>query len=576
MEQIRLTPASSDDIRRRSSGAVTRHDIFDPHTKRPHTHGVCCEMLFGREGDWECACGRLRGTQDIGYICIRCDAPVVHLRSTRWGHVELVSPVVNPLFVPALAAILDYTPAALRQVVRSQAFVVLEPGLSAYSTGDSIHSDEYYYRPWGDAGPDFEIETGAEAVRKLLSRIDVSALRDGLSLDPSQRRRFRVIDRICRAAPDDPNGYAARMLLDCIPVLPPAHRLLRSQGGDSFGESLSTAYARIIARNNRLRTLMGLSAPEVIIHNERRMLQAQVEILFENTPQRRQGWICHDPKAKSLADRLRGPTRDRLLSRRVDYSASGVLVPDSGLPLDAVAIPMSVALELFRTHLLIRLSWSPRARRLLDLLHPRARGGLDESHLAGLRLYREMIANLGDRLTPLVEEVMSEHRLVLSVHDDRTGPLVALRPVLGEDSVIAIHGETMRGIDAKPGMQARLHLPLSAKAREEAKSLLGVERNLVRGEAESARKDAPHRSDPEGWFRSAQATRCDVRIAREEAERRRAETRRAKYGDGLFAELLLGDPVRTLVKYAAKGRAVPADDFLARWMRGVIVPPEEG
>jgi DNA-directed RNA polymerase beta' subunit len=488
---FRLSLASADDVRRLAFAEVLSPDLFLPRTRRPAPRGLLCETIFGRDGDWECDCGRLRAEENVGYVCARCDQPVRHLRSTRFGRVELATPIIHPLFTRELGLLLNYTAGAFQQVLIYMPWVVVERGDTPLRVGQLIleGSHNQIQQEYGDR---CRLAMGGDACRQLLEKLDLHHLRVRLAarLEEEQRRRGgprrerlahlrarrRIVETICRAAPEDPNEYASRLVFDWLLVIPPAQRLPREQGGTRVTAEINHLYGSIINHNNRLRKLVELNAPEVIVRNERRMLQLAVGALFHNCAQR---WPVLDGRRRplpSLADRLRDPATANLLSRRVDYSARAVVVPDPALPRDHCGLPECIAVELFRPLLLARLTaeadaeLARRARELLELLRPRLRGGLDEAFLAGMRLYRELITEIAPGHRRLLGEVMRGRRLVVA---GRGMGLPALAPVLVEGKAVRVHPGLAGVLGVRfRGECVRLHLPLSNEAQREAEALL--------------------------------------------------------------------------------------------------------
>jgi DNA-directed RNA polymerase beta' subunit len=503
----RLGPASADEIRQLAFAEVTVPETLRPGNHKPVPRGLFCEQIFGREQDWECQCGKWRGSEHAGKVCERCARPVVHLRSTRFGCIELSSPLVNPLFVRPLARLLNYGQDAFQRLLFSQYWAVIEPGPSPFRPGDLL-ADEDVHQVLDAHGStfdvdtgeqhrtSFEVSTGPDAIRRLLGRLNLLnldqhlrnrlAALDGRHDVRSVRlrrhliRRLRVVDAICRAAPDDPDAHAARMLLDCVPILPPAQRLLAVQGGTHATGSINDLYMELILRESRLRKLEALNAPEVIVRNEKRMLQRVLTALFDNASLKRPLLNVQNRRFVSLADRLAGPTRRNLLHRRADYSACAVVVPDPALRPDQCTLPFCIADELCRPFLLARLAENPdeavalRARQLLDVLRPLPRRASEEAFRAAMRLYRELLDELGTDAREILTELLRGKRLVLCRHGARPMHLVALEPLLTASTAVAVHPSVGALLDAEfSGQSVTLHLPLSNEAQAEAAHCLG-------------------------------------------------------------------------------------------------------
>jgi DNA-directed RNA polymerase beta' subunit len=505
--RARLGPASADEIRQLAFAEVTVPETLRPGSHKPVPRGLFCEQIFGREQDWECHCGKWRGYEHAGKVCERCARPVVHLRSTRFGCIELSSPLVNPVFVRPLAHLLNYGRDAFQRLLFSQYWAVIEPGPSPFRAGDLLayedlqqaldaHGSTFDAETGDEHRTPFEVDTGPDAIRKLLGRLNllnlgwhlrdrlaaVDGRHDGRSVRLRRHLicRLRVVDAICRAAPEDPDAHAARMLLDCVPVLPPAQRLLPVQGGTHATGSINDLYLELIMRESRLRKLEALSAPDVIVRNEKRMLQQVLTGLFHNASLKRPFRTLQNRLFVSLADRLAGPARRNLLHRRADYSARAVVVPDPSLRPDQCKLPFCIADELCRPLLLAWLAENAdeavalRARQLLDVLRPLPRRASEEAFRAAMRLYRELLDELGPDARDILVEVLRGKRLVLCRHGARPMHLVALEPLLAEGAAVAVHPSLGPLLGAGfSGETVTLHLPLSDEAQAEAATCLG-------------------------------------------------------------------------------------------------------
>jgi hypothetical protein len=523
---LAISLASSDDVRRQATSEVGRHETVQPRTGRIQPRGLFCELIFGRQRDWECACGLRRGGEQAGTVCPRCGSRVAHLRSTRLGCIELAGVAALPLFEPALARLFNFTPEALRQVLGYIHYCVVDPGEAPFRAGRLL-SEEEYRLVRDQYGQSVEVEMGGEACRRLLARQSLlglaARLRQRLASGPRWRlrqhllRRLREVDRWCRAAPHDPDGLAGCLLVDCLPVIPPAQRPVPELGGTNATGSINLFYAVLMGRVQRLRKLLELNAPEVIVRNEQRWLQLVILGLLS---ERIAGRLRFDPawhRAVNFAGRLRRLTGPNLLGKHVDYSARAVAVPDPGLAPDQCGLPVAAAVELFRPHLLARLAWSgppqhrDRAAQLIELLRPRPRGGLDDAWRAGLALDRDLLDDLKDTLPHLLAEVLQGQRLLVS-HPEAglAGRLVALEPVLAAGPVVRLHPRLAGPLGLTfAGESVRLHVLLTEQARVEGEVLLSPPARALAPVAETGQEETIGRdaAGPLDYFRRAQAMR---------------------------------------------------------------------
>ena len=344
---VKITLASPNDIRSWSFGEVKRPETINYRTYRPEKDGLFCERIFGPERDYECACGKYKGTKYKGIICDRCGVKVTHsrVRRKRMGHINLAAPIVHIWFFKAMPSrlgnLLDMKTSDLEKVIYFQDYVVTDPGTTDLTYKQVLTEDEYRqaYEKYGSA---FIAMMGAEAVRELLTQLDLVELafelRDELDTTKSKQRekdlskRLKIVEQI-RGSENDPTW----MVLDVVPVIPPDLRpLVLLESGNFATSDLNDLYRRIINRNNRLKKLMDLNAPEVIIRNEKRMLQQAVDALFDNGRCRRPVLGSSNRPLKSITDMIKGKQgrfRENLLGKRVDYSARSVIVVGPDLKL---------------------------------------------------------------------------------------------------------------------------------------------------------------------------------------------------------------------------------------------------
>ncbi len=367
---VKISLARPHDIRSWSFGEVKKPETINYRTYRPEKDGLFCERIFGPEKDWECACGKYRGMKYKGMICDRCGVKVTHsrVRRKRMGHIELAAPVVHIWFFKAMPSrlgnLLDMKTTSLEKVIYFQDYVVIDPGETELQAQQLLTEEEYRAArdQYGETA--FEADMGAEAVRKLLGRLDLvtlsERLRQELVQSTSKQKRKDLTNRLkIVESIRDSDNKPEWMVLDVIPVIPPDLRPLVLLDSGNFATSdLNDLYRRIINRNNRLRKLVDLNAPEVIIRNEKRMLQQSVDALFDNNRCKRPVLGSSNRPLKSLTDMIKGKQgrfRENLLGKRVDYSARSVIVVGPKLKLHQCGLPKKIALELYQPFIIRRL-----------------------------------------------------------------------------------------------------------------------------------------------------------------------------------------------------------------------------
>ncbi|MCK4509452.1 MAG: DNA-directed RNA polymerase subunit beta', partial [Desulfuromonadales bacterium] len=359
---IRLSISSPEKIRERSFGEVKKPETINYRTFKPERDGLFCAKIFGPTKDYECNCGKYKRMKHRGIVCEKCGVEVIpsKVRRERLGHIDLACPVAHIWFLKSLpsriATLLDMTLKELERILYFEAYIVLDKGESDLETGQ-IFSEEKYREAMEEHAGQFTVGMGAEAVRELLSDLDLEELTTSLRLDmieaTSEAKRKKVAKRLKVADAFINSGNRPEwMILETIPVLPPELRPLVPLDGGRFATSdLNDLYRRVINRNNRLKRLMELRAPEVIVRNEKRMLQESVDALFDNG---RRGRAITGPNKrplKSLSDMLKGKGgrfRQNLLGKRVDYSGRSVIVVGPELRLHQCGLPKKMALELFK------------------------------------------------------------------------------------------------------------------------------------------------------------------------------------------------------------------------------------
>ena len=471
---VRISLASPEDIRSWSYGEVRKPETINYRTYRAEKDGLFCERIFGPERDWECFCGKYRGMKHKGIVCDRCGVKVTHsrVRRKRMGHITLAAPVVHIWFFKAmpsrLATLLAMKTAALERVIYFQDYLVVDPGDTPLRKTQLLNESEYRVaiEEYGDR---FVAKMGAESVRDVLRNTDLAELsaelRAELITTKSKQRtkdltkRLRLVEAL-RDSINKPDW----MVFEVIPVIPPDLRpLVLLESGNFATSDLNDLYRRIINRNNRLKKLIDLNAPEVIIRNEKRMLQQAVDALFDNARCKRPVLGSSNRPLKSLTDMIKGKQgrfRENLLGKRVDYSARSVIVVGPELKLNQCGLPKKIALELYQPFII---------RRLREL-------GMAET----IKSAKKMIDRKEDPVWDILEEVISGHPVLLNraptLH--RMG-IQAFQPVLVEGNAIKIHPLVCRGFNADfDGDQMAVHLPLSVEAQVEAHTLMMSTNNI--------------------------------------------------------------------------------------------------
>ena len=468
---VKINLASPNDIRSWSFGEVKKPETINYRTYRPERDGLFCERIFGPERDYECTCGKYKGTKYKGIICDRCGVKVTHsrVRRARMGHINLAAPVVHIWFFKAMPSrlgnLLAMKTSDLEKVIYFQDWVVTDPGESGLKMRQVLTEEEYREAIAKHGSHSFTAMMGAEAIRELLApdRLDLALLGDEVRQDldttKSQQRkkdlskRLKIVEQI-RKSDNDPQW----MVLDVVPVIPPDLRpLVLLESGNFATSDLNDLYRRIINRNNRLKKLMDLNAPEVIVRNEKRMLQQAVDALFDNGRCRRPVIGSSNRPLKSITDMIKGKQgrfRENLLGKRVDYSARSVIVVGPELKFWQCGLPKKIALELYQPFII---------RKLKDR-------GLADTIKSAKRMLERREAEVWD----ILEEVIKNHPVLLNraptLH--RMG-IQAFEPVLVEGNAIMIHPLVCAGYNADfDGDQMAVHLPLSLEAQAEAHVLM--------------------------------------------------------------------------------------------------------
>jgi len=472
---VKISLARPHDIRSWSFGEVKKPETINYRTYRPEKDGLFCERIFGPEKDWECACGKYRGMKYKGMICDRCGVKITHsrVRRKRMGHIELAAPVVHIWFFKAMPSrlgnLLDMKTTSLEKVIYFQDYAVIDPGDTPLKERQLLTEEEYRTARAQYGEGSFEADMGAEAVRKLLMKLELVELSRQLRVDLAETgskqkakdliNRLKIIESI-----RDSDNKPEWMVLDVIPVIPPDLRPLVLLDSGNFATSdLNDLYRRIINRNNRLKKLVDLNAPEVIIRNEKRMLQQSVDALFDNTRCKRPVLGSSNRPLKSLTDMIKGKQgrfRENLLGKRVDYSARSVIVVGPSLRLHQCGLPKKIALELYQPFII---------RRLKEL-----------GHADTIKSAKKMLERKDEEVWDILEQVIHNHPVLLNraptLH--RMG-IQGFEPVLVEGNAIKLHPLVCKGFNADfDGDQMAVHLPLSIEAQVEAHTLLMATNNI--------------------------------------------------------------------------------------------------
>jgi len=476
-DAIRISLASPEKIRSWSHGEVTKPETINYRTFKPERDGLFCARIFGPVTDWECLCGKYKRMKHRGVICDKCGVEVTlsKVRRERLGHIELASPCSHVWFFKGLPSrighILDISLRDLESVLYFEAYVVIEPGEAPVKEREVI-KDEVKFRELDQVhrASGFKAMMGAEAIKELLKRVEVDPmsveLREKMRSETSVQKRLKYAKRLKVIEAFRKSGNKPQwMILDVIPVIPPELRPLVPLDGGRFATSdLNDLYRRVINRNNRLKKLMDLHAPEVIVRNEKRMLQEAVDALFDNGRRGRVLRGANNRPLKSLSDTLKGKQgrfRQNLLGKRVDYSGRSVIVVGPDLKLHQCGLPKKMALELFKPFIYHRLEQT--------------------GHCTTIKQAKEMVEQQEPIVWDILEEVIKDHPVLLNraptLH--RLG-IQAFEPVLVEGKAIKIHPLVCTAFNADfDGDQMAVHIPLSPEAQVEASVLMLASHNIL-------------------------------------------------------------------------------------------------
>lgn len=473
-DKIRIGMASPEQIREWSSGEVKKPETINYRTLKPERDGLFCERIFGPQKDWECHCGKYKRVRYKGIVCDRCGVEVTRskVRRERLGHIELAAPVSHIWYfkgIPSrMGLLLDMSPRALEKVIYFASYIVTDPGDTPLAKKQLLSEAEYreYREKYGDL---FRASMGAEAIQQLLRDIDLDELTKELKEEVNTttgQRRIRAVRSLEVAEAFRKSGNRPEwMILEVVPVIPPDIRPMVQLDGGRFATSdLNDLYRRVINRNNRLKKLLELSAPDIIVRNEKRMLQEAVDALIDNGRRGRPVTGPGNRPLKSLSDMLKGKQgrfRQNLLGKRVDYSGRSVIVVGPTLKLHQCGLPKEMALELFKPFVMKRL--------------------VDKGYAHNIKSAKRMVERVRPEVWDVLEEVIREHPVLLNraptLH--RLG-IQAFEPILVEGRAIKIHPMVCTAYNADfDGDQMAVHVPLSAEAQAEARLLMLSANNLL-------------------------------------------------------------------------------------------------
>ena len=475
-DAIRIRLASPEKIREWSHGEVKKPETINYRTLKPEKDGLFCERIFGPVKDWECHCGKYKKIRYKGVICDKCGVEVTKasVRRERMGHIELATPVSHIWYfkgIPSrMGLILDLSPRTLERVLYFASYIVLDPGETTLDKKQVLTEQEYQNAVEEFGSNAFRVGMGAEAIKELLCEIDLQAEYDKLREEletASGQKKARIIKRLeVFEAFLESGNRPEWMILDCIPVIPPDLRPMVQLDGGRFATSdLNDLYRRIINRNNRLKRLLDLGAPDIIVRNEKRMLQEAVDALIDNGRRGRPVTGPGNRALKSLSDMLKGKSgrfRQNLLGKRVDYSGRSVIVNGPELKIYQCGLPKEMALELFKPFVMKELV----SRQIAN----------------NIKAAKKMVEKMDSQVWDVLEDVIKEHPVMLNraptLH--RLG-IQAFEPVLVEGKAIKLHPLVCTAFNADfDGDQMAVHLPLTAEAQAECRFMLLSPNNLLK------------------------------------------------------------------------------------------------
>ena len=476
LSKIQIGLASDEIIRMWSKGEVKKPETINYRTLKPEKDGLFCERIFGPVKDWECHCGKYKRIRYKGVVCDRCGVEVTKsiVRRERMGHIELAAPIAHIWYFKGIpnriALMLDISPRAVERVVYFASYIVTDPGTSGLQKYQILNEREYTDAMDQYGEDSFKAEMGAEALGKLLAEVDIEQLSKDLRKQlakASEQKKAKIVKRLDTIEAFRLSGNKPEwMVMNCIPVIPPDLRPMVQLDGGRFATSdLNDLYRRVINRNNRLKRLLELGAPEIIVRNEKRMLQESVDALIDNSRRGRPVTGAGGRPLKSLSDMLKGKQgrfRQNLLGKRVDYSGRSVIVVGPELKIYQCGVPKEMAVELFKPFVMKELCSRGLAHNIKGA--------------------KRMVERLDPEVWDVLEEVIHDHPVLLNraptLH--RLG-IQAFEPVLVEGRAIKLHPLVCTAFNADfDGDQMAIHLPLSPEAQAEARYLMLSTNNLLK------------------------------------------------------------------------------------------------
>ena len=475
-DKIRIGLASDEKIREWSKGEVKKPETINYRTLKPEKDGLFCEKIFGPTKDWECHCGKYKRVRYKGIVCDRCGVEVTKskVRRERMGHIELAAPVAHIWYfkgIPSrIALILDISPRSIEKVIYFASYVVTDKGTSGLTEGQILNEKEYHEAEEKYGKGSFKAGMGAEAIRTLLQKVDLEKLSAKLKKEieeSSEQKKAKLVKRLDTVESFLLSGNKPEwMVLNVIPVIPPDIRPMVQLDGGRFATSdLNDLYRRVLNRNNRLKRLLELGAPEIIVRNEKRMLQEAVDALIDNGRRGRPVTGAGNRPLKSLSDMLKGKQgrfRQNLLGKRVDYSGRSVIVVGPELKIYQCGLPKEMAVELFKPFVMKEL--------------------VSRGLAHNIKSAKRMVEKLNPEVWGILEEVIKDHPVMLNraptLH--RLG-IQAFEPVLVEGRALKLHPLVCTAFNADfDGDQMAVHVPLSPEAQAEARYLMLSVNNLLK------------------------------------------------------------------------------------------------
>ena len=475
-DKIRIGLASDEKIREWSKGEVKKPETINYRTLKPEKDGLFCEKIFGPTKDWECHCGKYKRVRYKGIVCDRCGVEVTKskVRRERMGHIELAAPVAHIWYfkgIPSrIALILDISPRSIEKVIYFASYVVTDKGTSGLTEGQILNEKEYHEAEEKYGKGSFKAGMGAEAIRTLLQKVDLEKLSAKLKKEieeSSEQKKAKLVKRLDTVESFLLSGNKPEwMVLNVIPVIPPDIRPMVQLDGGRFATSdLNDLYRRVLNRNNRLKRLLELGAPEIIVRNEKRMLQEAVDALIDNGRRGRPVTGAGNRPLKSLSDMLKGKQgrfRQNLLGKRVDYSGRSVIVVGPELKIYQCGLPKEMAIELFKPFVMKEL--------------------VSRGLAHNIKSAKRMVEKLNPEVWGILEEVIKDHPVMLNraptLH--RLG-IQAFEPVLVEGRALKLHPLVCTAFNADfDGDQMAVHVPLSPEAQAEARYLMLSVNNLLK------------------------------------------------------------------------------------------------